>query len=204
MKIVLSHLGFYYMIFLINNKKFNTVKKRVSTFREYEKLFEAVEIDPSKLRGYPADQMVKRIEELMEIMPDRTRFGVPADIKGFSTSYRDANGAIQKIQDIDHYYSGKGEDVRFYCWSISYAGSWDATKSLREKIDQFGGFGREQNMNLKRVIDYFKKNPEDVDNVRSISISVDSKSIRKNQMSQSEPEEMPANPQDQQESDSAI
>jgi hypothetical protein len=59
-------------------------------------------------------------------------------------------------------------------------------------------------MNLKRVIDYFKKNPEDVDNVRSISISVDSKSIRKNQMSQSEPEEMPANPQDQQESDSAI
>ena len=33
-------------------------------------------------------------------------------------------------------------------------------------------------MNLKKVIDYFTKNAEDSDNVRSISISMDAKSIR--------------------------
>jgi hypothetical protein len=157
------------------------VKSRVHNFRKFEKVYEQ-ESQKSKeapLRGYSADSIIKRIEEMMEIMPDRVKFGVPADNKGYSLSYRDANGAIQKIMDVEHYYSGKGEEIKFYCWNISYAGSWDATKSLREKIDEFGGFGRELNMNLKKVIAYFSENPEDVDNIRSISISIDSKSVRK-------------------------
>lgn len=157
------------------------MRNRVNKFREFEKINEQEETKAKSapLRGYSAEAILARISELMEIMPDRVKFGVPADNKGYSLSYRDANGAINKIKDIQHYYSSKGEDVKFYCWAISYAGSWDATKSLREKIDEFGGFGSETNMNLKKVIGYFSKNSEDVDNVRSLSISIDSKSIRK-------------------------
>ena len=166
------------------------MKNRVNKFKDYEHLNE----DDGKqtpLRGYTASVMISRIEQLMEVMPDRIKFGVPADIKGYSTSYRDANGAIQKIMDISHYYSGKGEDVSFYCWNVSYSGSWDATKGLRAKIDEFGGFGREQNMNLKKVVEYFGDNTEDADNVRSLSISIDTMSIRKATNKQSEAEETP-------------
>lgn len=152
------------------------MKGSVKKFRDFEKIYEQAEV---ALKGYPADVIIKRISELMEIFPDRVRFGIPADTKGHSISYRDANGAIEKIKDVQHYYEGKGEEVRFYCWSINYSGSWDATQSLRAKIDKFGGFGREQNMNLKKVMKYFEENSEDVDNVRSLSISIDSKSIRK-------------------------
>ena len=133
----------------------------------------------AKLKGYTSDDVIERIGNLMEIMPDRVKFGIPADSKGYSTSYRDANGAIEKIKDINHYYQSKGENVKFYCWNISYSGSWDATKALRSKIDEFGGFGRESNINLKKVISYFSENSEDVDNIRSISISIDAMSIRK-------------------------
>lgn len=131
------------------------------------------------LRGYTADQIIGRIEEIMEIMPDNMRFGVPSDTYGHATTYRDANGAIEKVRDMQHYYESKGEEVRFYCWNINYSGSWDATKNLRKKIEEAGGFGKySQNMNLKKVIDYFSSNKEDVDNVRSIAISMDSKTIR--------------------------
>ena len=155
------------------------MKNRVNKFREFEIVNEQEKSSESPLRGYSADKIVERISEMMEFMPDRVKFGVPADNKGASLSYRDANGAIQKIQDVAHYYASKSEEVKFYCWNISYAGSWDATKSLREKIDEFGGFGTEQNMNLKKVIKYFSGNAEDVDNVRSLSISIDAKSITK-------------------------
>lgn len=155
------------------------MKNRVNKFKVFEQEAAEASAKPKPLRGYSSESIVNRISDLMEIMPDRVKFGVPADNKGASLSYRDANGAIQKIQDVAHYYESKGEEVKFYCWNISYAGSWDATKSLREKIDQFGGFGMEANMNLKKVISYFSKNSEDVDNVRSISISIDAKSIRK-------------------------
>ena len=36
-----------------------------------------------------------------------------------------------------------------------------------------------KNINLKKLIDYFTENPEDSDNLQSISISIDSPSIRK-------------------------
>lgn len=131
------------------------------------------------LKGYKAQQLIDRINQLMEIMPDDVKFGVPADNYGHATTYRDANGAIEKILDLDHYYSGKGEDVRFYCWNINYGGSWEASKNLRKKISDFGGLGKEQNLNLKKIVEYFTKNPEDVDNIRSFSISLDSKASRK-------------------------
>jgi hypothetical protein len=98
---------------------------------------------------------------------------------GRATTYRDANGAIEKIKDVQHYYESSGEDVRFYCWSIAYRGSWDATTNLKEKINSAGGFGEETNMNLKKIVSYFTDNREDADNVRSIAISLDSKEKRK-------------------------
>jgi len=133
----------------------------------------------SPLKGYDGDQIIKRIEELMEILADDVRFGVPADQLGRATTYRDANAAIQKIKDMVHYYSAKQEEVKFYVWSVSYNGTWQATKGLRKKVEGAGGFGDESNMSLKKMLDYFKANPEDSDNIRSISISMDSESIRK-------------------------
>lgn len=142
------------------------------------------------LKGYTADQIITRISELMEVLSDDVRFGVPSDTLGRVTTYRDANGAIQKIQDMQHYYSSKGEDVRFYVWSISYSGSWKATKNLKSKIEAAGGFGEEKlNLNLKKIIEYFTENAEDSDNVRSLSISMDAESIRKATQKASEPEE---------------
>jgi len=152
------------------------VKNRVHKFSDFVAINENKEVE---LKGYDAESVIERIHELMEIMPDRVKFGIPSDSKGHSTSYRDANGAIEKIKDINHFYNSKGEEVKFFCWNISYSGSWDATKALREKIDEAGGFGRESNMNLKKVLKYFTENSEDVDNIRSISISIDAMSLRK-------------------------
>ena len=147
------------------------------------------------LRGYTADQIIERIGQLMDIVSDRVRFGVPSDTLGRATTYRDANGAIQKIRDLQHYYDSKSEDVRFYCWSISYNGSWNATKELKDKIDATGGFGEEKlNINIKKVINYFKNNVEDSDNIRSISVSMDSKGIR-NEMNKKSSTEQEVDPQ---------
>jgi hypothetical protein len=168
--------------------------KEIKSFTTYLKEQAEVNVEVSApLKGYTAEQIIGRISELMELLSDEVRFGVPSDTLGRATTYRDANGAIQKIKDMQHYYESKGEDVRFYCWSISYNGSWKATKNLRKKIEEAGGFGEQElNMNLKKIIDYFTQNAEDSDNVRSISISMDAKSIR--EAMKSKPEEEKAAP----------
>ena len=116
---------------------------------------------------------------------------------GRATTYKDANGAIQRIKDIQHYYDSKAEEVRFYCWSISYEGSWKATKNLRSKIEKAGGFGDQpNNINLKKVIDYFTENAEDSDNVATISISIDSPTVRKSMQVTKPAETQPQQPTD--------
>lgn len=166
----------------------------IKSFSQYLKENENIQTS-AKLKGYKAEQIIQRISELMEILSDDIRFGVPSDTLGRATTYRDANGAIQKIKDMQHYYESKGEDVRFYCWSISYNGSWKATTNLKKKIEAAGGFGEEKmNMNLKKVVDYFTENAEDSDNVRSISISMDAESIRKSVKGTDKPAEADAEP----------
>jgi hypothetical protein len=151
--------------------------KNVKYFSEY--ITESEEAE-RPLKGYTADQLISRIEEMMETLSDDVRFGVPSDNLGRATTYRDANGAIQRVKDIQHYYDSKSEDVRYYCWSVSYNGSWKATTNLKNKIESAGGLGDQvNNINLKKLIEYFTTNAEDSDNVRSISISIDAKSVRK-------------------------
>jgi hypothetical protein len=151
--------------------------KNVKYFSEYINESEEVE---RPLKGYNAEQLIERIEEMMNTLSDDVRFGVPSDNLGRATTYRDANGAIQRIKDIQHYYDSKGEEVRYYCWSISYNGSWKATTNLKDKIESAGGLGDQpNNINLKKLIEYFTTNAEDSDNVRSISISIDASSVRK-------------------------
>jgi hypothetical protein len=151
--------------------------KNIKYFSEYVNESEQAE---APLKGYTAEQLISRIEEMMNTLSDDVRFGVPSDNLGRATTYRDANGAIQRIKDIQHYYDSKGEDVRYYCWSISYNGTWKATTNLKTKIEQAGGLGDQpNNINLKKLIEYFTTNAEDSDNVRSISISIDAKSVRK-------------------------
>lgn len=159
--------------------------KDIQPFSQYLRERSETQTGTNKpLKGYTADQIIERISQLMEILSENVRFGVPSDTLGRATTYRDANGAIQKIKDLQHYYSSKSEDVRFYCWSVSYHGSWNATVNLKKKIDAAGGFGEEKlNMNLKKVIGYFTKNQEDSDNIQSLSISMDSPSIRKTRQS---------------------
>lgn len=144
------------------------------------------------LRGYKGEVIIQRIEELMEVLSDKVRFGVPSDYLGKALTSRDANGAIQRIKELQRYYAGNGEEVRFYCWSIAYTGSFTATESLKEKIDKAGGFGSNLNMNIKKMISYFSENKEDSDNVATISIGMDAKSIReainKARQKKSEPE----------------
>lgn len=162
-------------------------------YLQYIKEAEEAEIS-APLKGYPADQLITRITELMDVVSDQVRFGVPSDNVGRATTYRDANGAIERIKDISHDYNGKPEEVRFYCWSVSYKGSWEAAKALRQKIEDAGGLGSEPtNINIQKLIEYFTTNPEDSDNVRSISISIDSASIRK-KMAGPKIEELPSTP----------
>ena len=153
------------------------------SFTQYLKEEEDITSD-APLKGYSAKEIIGigekigRIGELMLVFSDSLKFGVPADMLGRATTYRDANGAIERIKDIAHYYESKGKEVKFYCWSIAYKGSWDATTNLKEKIKEAGGFGNESNMNLKKIIDYFTKNGADTDNIKSISISLDSEEKR--------------------------
>jgi hypothetical protein len=163
--------------------------KDLKLFNQYLKEQSEISGDIDRpLKGYKAKQIIGRIGDLMEILADGVRFGVPSDTLGRATTYRDANGAIQKIKDMQHYYDSKNEEVRFYCWSISYRGSWNATKNLKKKIEEAGGFGENDlNMNLKKIIEYFTQNPEDSDNVASISISMDAVSIRKAMSKEAEP-----------------
>lgn len=151
--------------------------KNIKYFSEYITESEQAE---APLKGYTAEQLISRIEEMMSTLSDDVRFGVPSDNLGRATTYRDANGAIQRVKDIQHYYDSKGEEVRYYCWSISYNGSWKATTNLKTKIEHAGGLGDQpNNINLKKLIEYFTTNAEDSDNVRSISISIDAASVRK-------------------------
>ena len=160
-------------------------------YLQYIKEAEEAEL-AAPLKGYNSDQVITRIGELMEVLSDKVRFGIPSDNLGRTITYRDANGVIARIRDIVHYYDSKKEQVRFYCWSISYSGTWKASKTLREKIETGGGFGESDlNINLKKVIEYFTANPEDSDNIASISIGIDSDSIRK-AMDAPKPEEKPA------------
>lgn len=146
--------------------------------RSYFQYVNEAEGASKSLRGYKAETIIQRIEELMNVLSDRVRFGVPSDYLGKALTSRDANGAIQRIKELTRYYAGNGEEVRFYCWSIAYTGSFEATESLKEKIDAAGGFGSDLNMNLKKIISYFSENKEDSDNVATISIGMDAKSIR--------------------------
>jgi hypothetical protein len=146
--------------------------------RSYFQYVNEAEGEQKSLRGYKAETLIQRIEDLMEVLSDRVRFGVPSDYLGKALTSRDANGAIQRIKELQRYYSGNAEEVRFYCWSIAYTGSFEATESLKEKIAAAGGFGSDLNMNLKKVASYFSENKEDSDNVATISIGMDAQSIR--------------------------
>jgi hypothetical protein len=165
----------------------------IKSFSRYLVEGDQDQMPTGQLKGYTSEQIIGRIGEMMEIMSDGLRFGVPSDTYGHATTYRDANGAIEKIRDMQHYYETKGEQVRFYCWNINYGGSWEASQSLKQKVEEFGGFGKNpNNINLKKLIEYFTQNPEDVDNVRSISISMDSEAIRKFAIRNSKKDEVPA------------
>ena len=135
------------------------------------------------LKGISSKNMLKKIEALMTAIPNDVQFGVPSDNLGQSTSYKSAADAIQRIKDITHYYTKRKENVRFYCWSITFNGDWEASQVLEEKMKEADGIFHEDQakygkIDLIKVKKYINTNPEDADDFKSFSISLDSEASR--------------------------
>ena len=150
------------------------MKRLVNKYSEF--IFEKKE---NSLKGIPYENMIKKIEAIMEVLPNDVQFGVPSDNLGQSTSYKSAADAIQRIKDIAHYYIKRKEKVRFYCWSITFKGDFNASQELEDKmIDADAIFHEDQakygKVDIIKVRDYMKTNPEDTDEIKSFSISLDS------------------------------
>lgn len=155
------------------------MKKLVNRYSEF--IFEKKE---SSLKGIPYENMIKKIEAVMEVLPSDVQFGVPSDNLGQSTSYKSPADAIQRIKDIAHYYEKRKEKVRFYCWSITFKGDFNASQELEDKMIEADGLFHENQkkygkIDMIKVRDYVQTNPEDADEFKSFSISLDSNASRK-------------------------
>ena len=149
---------------------------------EYSKfIFEKKE--SSDLKGIDPENMIKKIESIMEILPESTEFGVPSDNLGQSTSYKNVNSAIQRIKDIAHYYQKRKQIVKFYCWSDTFKGEFKAVQELEEMMEEADALYHEDKrkygkIDLLKIKNYVESNPEDSDEFKSFSISLDSKASR--------------------------
>jgi len=155
------------------------MRKLVNKYSEF--IFEKKE---NSLKGIPYENMIKKIEAVMEVLPSDVQFGVPSDNLGQSTSYKSPADAIQRIKDIAHYYEKRKEKVRFYCWSITFKGDFNASQELEDKMIEADGLFHENQkkygkIDMIKVRDYVKTNPEDADEFKSFSISLDSNASRK-------------------------
>jgi len=133
----------------------------------------------SSFRGISYENMIKKIEVLMKVLPGDIQFGVPSDNLGQSTSYKSVSDAIQRIKDIAHYYKKRKEKVRFYCWSVTFKGDWEASQELEDKMKEADGLYHEDQkrygkVDLLKIKEYVESNPEDSDDFKSFSISLDS------------------------------
>lgn len=131
------------------------------------------------LKGIPAKNMINKIEKSMEFLPDSIQFGVPSDNLGHSTSYKGAGEAIQRIKDLTHYYKKRGKKVRFYCRSVTFTGTWEATKQLEKSMVEQGKLYHEDrdtfgDIDMMKIADYLRDNPEDADNFGKFALSIDS------------------------------
>mgnify|MGYP001370789830 CR=1 FL=1 len=138
----------------------------------------------SSLKGISSENIIKKIEAVMDVLPNDVQFGVPSDNLGQSTSYKSPGDAIQRIKDITHYYNKRKEDVKFYCWSITFKGDFNASQELEDKMEEADGLFHEDKakygkIDMIKVRDYVQTNPEDADEFKSFSISLDSASSRK-------------------------
>jgi hypothetical protein len=154
------------------------MKRLVNRYSEF--IFEKKE---NSLKGILYENMIKKIEAVMEVLPNDVQFGVPSDNLGQSTSYKDASDAIQRIKDITHYYTKRKEKVRFYCWSITFKGDFNASQELEDKMVEADALFHEDQkkygkIDIIKVRDYIKSNPEDADEIKSFSISLDSNASR--------------------------
>ncbi len=155
------------------------MERLVNKYSEF--IFEKKE---NSLKGIPCNNMIKKIEEIMKVLPSTIQFGVPSDNLGQSTSYKSPADAIQRIKDIAHYYEKRKEKVRFYCWSITFKGDFNASQELEDKMIEADGLFHENQkkygkIDIIKVRDYVETNPEDADEFKSFSISLDSNASRK-------------------------
>lgn len=134
--------------------------------------------DTQELKGVPFQELMDTLSKLTDITSDALSIGTPADIYGHSTSYKTDLGEVQaRLADIDHYYSSKkDEEVRFYCWNISWK-DYSSGKELEKKLPE-GTITPYQNIDLTALITYFEENPEDAGLLKGINLSISSKAVK--------------------------
>lgn len=139
-------------------------------------LNEQENIDKS-LKGFDAQETIKRMKFLSKVLPQNVQYGVPADYNGHSTTYKTLKEAIRRIQDLGRSYDSKEEAVNFYCWSITFNGSLESEEALKKKMNEAGqlyhknqeAYGK---YNIALIAKYFRDNPEDSDNIKSFTFAL--------------------------------
>lgn len=126
-------------------------------------------------KGADAAGIVSQLKNLVEVTNDQLSIGAPSDIHGNSTSYGNIEKAIQKIEDIAHYYAKKDEPVSFYCWNLNWT-DWKSGQAVENKFKEAGvSFEKFKFVDLTTLIKYFESNPDDAGLLKSVSLSLDSK-----------------------------
>jgi len=151
----------------------------------------------ANLRGFSASEIIKRMKFLSKVLPDNIQFGVPADFNGNSTTYKTLKEAIRRIQDLGYSYEKKNKPLTFYCWSITFNGSLEAEEALTTKMLNKGQlFHKNQKKygkyNLAMIAKYFRDNPEDADNIKSLTLALDSSTTEPVESPETEVEEKPS------------
>lgn len=121
-------------------------------------------------------EIINQIKSLVEVTSDKLSIGAPSDVNGHGTAYGNIEKAIQKIEDHVHYYSKKNEQVKFYCWNLGW-NDWQSGNAVEKKFKQAGvKYEKYKFVDLEQLVKYFQANPDDAGLLKSVSISLESKS----------------------------
>lgn len=131
----------------------------------------------SNLRGFSPEETIKRMKFLSKVLPDDVQFGVPADFHGNSTTYKNIQEAVRRIQDLSFSYQKKNKAVKFYCFAITFNGTLESEDALKEKMNEKGMLYHKNQekygkYNTALIAKYFRDNVEDADNIKSFTFAL--------------------------------
>jgi len=131
---------------------------------------------PVEVGDSNAQEIITQLKSLVEVTSDKLSIGVPSDVNGHGTAYGNIEKAIQKIEDHVHYYSKKNEGVKFYCWNLGW-NDYQSGSAVEKKFKRAGvNYEKYKFIDLGQLVKYFQANPDDAGLLKSVSISLESKS----------------------------